>query len=141
MRAQQAADADLLAPPALANQSRRCRCWMEAHVLRFDGRGYTEVARGALAFVTQIRATRDFTHNMQFRGIKKGRHKAALLRKDLVLLRIHQMSAPILLPALVVVFGAERLFFSVADGLDTVCRNPRRYKSVFHGTRTIVAER
>jgi hypothetical protein len=37
-----------------------------------------------------------------------------------LLFRIHEMAAPVLLPALFIVFGAERLFFTVADCLDAV---------------------
>ena len=55
-------------------------------------------------------------------GIKKGPHKAALFEK-LQLFRIYQVAAAVLLPALLVMFGAERLLFAVADGLHAVGRN------------------
>ncbi len=64
-------------------------------------------------------------------GIKKGRHNAALLSKP-KLLRIHEMATPVLLPALLIVFGAEGFFFAVADGLNAVRRNSCRDQRILH---------
>jgi hypothetical protein len=71
MRAQQAADADLPALPALVRQGCRCRCGVEAHVLRFRWKGlHRSCTRGASLCNSDTRNSR-FVQNMRFRGHKK----------------------------------------------------------------------
>src|SRR6476469_6267219 len=57
------------------------------------------------------------------------------------LLRVHEMPAPVLLPARFIRLGAERLFLPVADGLNPVGADSRADQCVLHRAGTIVAER
>ena len=50
------------------------------------------------------------------------------------------MAAPVLLPALLIRFGAERLFLAVADGLDVVGGNASLDQRVTDGIRAAVAQ-
>src|ERR1700690_4445230 len=50
------------------------------------------------------------------------------------------MTPPVLLPALLVRFGAERLFLAVADGLYVVGGNPSLNQRVTNRVRTAVAQ-
>src|SRR5579885_313223 len=50
------------------------------------------------------------------------------------------MTAAVLLPALLAVLGAERFFFSVADGLHAICRNPCSHKRVLDRTGAVIAQ-
>ena len=51
------------------------------------------------------------------------------------------MSAAVLLPALFVVVGAERLLFAVAHGHHAVGRDAKRYEELLRGLGTAIAER
>src|SRR6266446_6543749 len=56
------------------------------------------------------------------------------------LLFINEVPAAILLPAGLVRFCAERLFFTIADGLDAIATDPALDECVFDGVRTIGAQ-
>ena len=62
------------------------------------------------------------------------------LEPRLLLFRVHQVPAPVLLPTLFIVFGAERFLFPVAHRFHSICRNSRRDQSVFHRTGTIITK-
>ena len=47
----------------------------------------------------------------------------------------YEMVNPVLLPALFVVLGAERSFFTVADRLDVLCGDPLLHERSFHRLR------
>src|SRR6266478_8387335 len=57
-------------------------------------------------------------------------------RRQSTLLPVDEVTTPVLLPALLVRLGAERLFLAVADGLDVIGRNAALYQSVTDGIRT-----
>ena len=52
----------------------------------------------------------------------------------------HKVVDPILLPALFVVLGAERLFLAVADGLDALCGDPMLQERLLHRFRATGSE-
>src|SRR5579864_153996 len=64
-----------------------------------------------------------------------------LSKRQQKLLRIHEMTAPVLLPARFIGLGAERFLLAVADRLDAVRCNSRRHERILHRTGTVVAER
>jgi hypothetical protein len=60
-----------------------------------------------------------FLERAVWRVKKKGGTRPPF-RERVALFRIHKMAAPVLLPALLVVFGTERLLFAVANGLHAI---------------------
>src|SRR5215469_7871974 len=58
----------------------------------------------------------------------------------LLLLFVHKVAAPVLLPARLVRFGAERFFFAVADGLDAIAADPGLYERILDRVGAIGAE-
>src|SRR6266851_2160637 len=61
-------------------------------------------------------------------------------RRQSTLLPVDEVTTPVLLPALLVRLGAERLFLAVADGLDVISSNAALYQSVTDGIRTAIAQ-
>jgi len=51
-----------------------------------------------------------------------------------------KVTTPVLLPALLIGLGAERLLFAVADGLDAVRAHASLGESIFHGARALIAQ-
>src|SRR5579864_1429773 len=68
-----------------------------------------------------------------------GRETASSHFPPLSLLLIHKVTAPVLLPASLIRLHAERLLFSVADGLDAAGVDPGRDQGVLHRTRPAIA--
>src|SRR5581483_12185174 len=56
-------------------------------------------------------------------------------------LLVDEVPAPVLLPALLVGLGAERLLFAVADGLDAVGSNAGLHQGLLHGIGSVIAQR
>jgi hypothetical protein len=97
----------------------------------FDGKGYTEVALGPLSIALGRRANRLFSARAILAHRKKGGTRPPFSQR-LALFRIHHMTATVLLPTLFVVFGAERLFFAVADRLNAVGRDSGRDQCILY---------
>src|SRR5262245_2504384 len=57
------------------------------------------------------------------------------------LLFVHEMPAPVLLPTILVRFGAERFFLAIADCLDAAGADARLDERVLHGVGAIGSER
>src|SRR5947209_16636792 len=60
--------------------------------------------------------------------------------KSDILLLIHEVPAPILLPALLIRFSAERLFFAVADRLNAISADAGLHQCIAHPSCTAVAQ-
>src|SRR6266850_8597510 len=56
------------------------------------------------------------------------------------LVRLHEVTATVLLPASLSVLQAERLFLAVADGAQPVWRDAERHEELLHGAGAAVAE-
>src|SRR2546428_4953801 len=60
--------------------------------------------------------------------------------KSDILLLIHEVPAPILLPALLVRFSAERLLLAVADRLNAISADAGLHQCIAHRSRTAVTQ-
>src|SRR5581483_9752200 len=74
----------------------------------------------------------------QGRGGRKGRRNGP--PSSQVLFLVYKVTAPVLLPALLVRLGAERFLLAVADRLDSAGIDSRRGQGVLYGIGTIVTQ-
>src|SRR5581483_8306505 len=74
----------------------------------------------------------------QGRGGRKGRRNGP--PSSQVLFLVYKVTAPVLLPALLVRLGAERFLLDVADRLDSAGIDSRRGQGVLYGIGTIVTQ-
>src|SRR5581483_1045351 len=109
----------------------KARAWGCMHLLRSEDSAFrTQLSCGS-------RDPKPPVARWNFEERRSGAGETPLLR---LLFRVDEMAAAVMLPALIVVLGTERFFFTVADRLDVGRTDAALHQGVLHGIGAVVAQ-